>query len=257
MPDLVLKLTAFEGPIDLLFKLIEKNKVSLFDIPVAAIAEQYVLIIKQFPEDMEFMSGYLLMAATLLEIKSRLLVPRNSADSDGEEDEDPREALVARLLEYKKFKEATEAFRDLEKTGEKSWYGASQKELLDSLKGGALPDLEKILRGLDADRLKAIYLDTLSRREAKTDKARAGFKGVAKDAYNIEEKLAILQGLLENRKRLDFTSLFRACREKSERVVMFLALLEMTKKKNVAILQSDVFEDIFICSLDQDAPEEE
>ncbi|MDR1642549.1 MAG: segregation/condensation protein A [Clostridiales bacterium] len=254
MPDLVLRLQAFEGPIDLLFKLIEKNKVNLFDIPVAEIAEQYVEIIKQFPEDMEFMSGYLLMAATLLEIKSRLLVPRTAAE-EGEEEEDPREALVARLLDYKRFKEVTETFRDLEKTGEKSWFRAAEKDLLGDLKGGALPDLEKILRGLDADRLKAIYLDTLSRREAKTDKARAGFKGVAKDAYNIEEKLAILQSLLETRKRLDFTSLFRACREKSERVVMFLALLEMTKKKNVAILQSDVFEDIFICSLDQE-PEE-
>ena len=99
-----LKLQVFEGPMDLLMHLIEKNKIDIYDIPIVTITDQYLEYMRQMEhDDMNVTSEFLVMAATLLDIKSRMLLPKEVTE-DGEEEEDPREELVKRLLEYKMYK---------------------------------------------------------------------------------------------------------------------------------------------------------
>ena len=108
MADLSLKLTAFEGPLDLLLHLIERDKVDIYDIPIAAVTEQYISYLRSMSEfDMEVASDFLVMAATLLQIKSRMLLPKQSAEGE-EEEADPRQQLVEMLVEYRRIKRAAD-----------------------------------------------------------------------------------------------------------------------------------------------------
>ena len=121
MSAIDVKLNVFEGPLDLLLHLIEKNKVNIYDIPIVTITEQYLEYVNNMEEeDLDVMSEFLVMAATLIKIKSRMLLPK---DEETEEDEeDPREELVRRLLEYKMYKYAAGELKDLELEGNKAFF---------------------------------------------------------------------------------------------------------------------------------------
>lgn len=234
---------AFQGPFELLFHLIEKNQINIYDIPMAELADQYVEIIKNFPEDMEFISEFILMAATLLEIKSRMLLPKPPK----EEKADPREALVERLLEYKKYKNAARVLSVLEREVGKSFYREPETKLFDLLKVERNIDLAYILRGLTKECLREVHNETLARREARQDKVRAGFfNGLPVDVYTVEEKIEYLRKLLTERGMLIFSSILSLCANKSEKVTTFLALLELVKTRGVVTTQADVFEDITV-----------
>lgn len=132
MERLRYKLDVFEGPLDLLLQLIEKNKIDIYDIPIAEITEQYLDYVNRLEEeDLDIVSDFLVMAATLLEIKSRMLLPRE-LDEEGEEI-DPRAELVERLLEYKKYKYISRILREKEEDADRVFYGS-----------GAMP--EEVLR---------------------------------------------------------------------------------------------------------------
>ena len=121
METINIRLAAFEGPLDLLYHLIEKNEIDIYDIPVAALTEQYLAYLDAAEDrDMDGMSEFLLMAATLLEIKSKLLLPKPKAEE--EEGPDPREELVQRLLEYKRIKDATETLKEREEEAALVYY---------------------------------------------------------------------------------------------------------------------------------------
>ena len=121
MESINVHLEAFEGPFDLLFHLIEKNEIDIYDIPIAQLTEQYIAFLEQAEyKNMDGMSEFLLMAATLIEIKSKLLLPKQKQE---QQQQDPREELVNKLLEYKKFKEITEDFKKREETAAKSRQG--------------------------------------------------------------------------------------------------------------------------------------
>ena len=121
MADLSLKLTAFEGPLDLLLHLIERDKVDIYDIPIAAVTEQYISYLRSMSEfDMEVASDFLVMAATLLQIKSRMLLPKQSAEGE-EEEADPRQQLVEMLVEYRRIKRAAAALADMKQSADLYW----------------------------------------------------------------------------------------------------------------------------------------
>ncbi len=152
---LEIKLEAFEGPLDLLLHLIEKNRVDITDIPIVEITEQYLDAIRKMEsEDMNVMSEFLVMAATLLDIKCRMLLPKEEAEE--EEEEDPRAELVAKLLEYKAYKYMSYELKDMEMDAEKVFY-----------KGPTLPDevaayrepvnYEELLSDLTLSRLNEIF----------------------------------------------------------------------------------------------------
>jgi len=243
MVDISVKLDAYEGPIGLLYSLIEKNEIDIYDIPIAQIADQYMEIVSAFPPDMESLSLFLVMAATLLEIKAKMLLP--SKKNEDEEELDPREELVRRLLEYKKFKEISEILRDKGS----SYFTVVYKEADETVKGLlSLPnrDMDELLEGIDTEALFAVFVDVLNRKELKVDKIRASFNSVKKDEFTIEKKIVHLKSLLKLKKKLKFSELFDENADKPEIVVTFLALLELIKQKEVGVRQVGVFKEIVI-----------
>jgi len=238
-----IKLEAFEGPFDLLFHLIEKNQINIYDIPIADLADQYLAVINNYPGDMEFISGFILMAASLLEIKSRMLLPKPPKDIP---EEDPREVLVERLLEYKKYKQLAEELRKYEAEGIKRLYRGPEEGLFQQLKTKRSTSVEEILTGLDLNQFHEIYVETLLRRELRSDKVRAAYDAIPADTYTIEEKTEYLCAMLLRTPQLGFFSILRPCKSKIEKVTTFLAMLELIKSKSVKFSQEDIFEDILL-----------
>ena len=244
------KLQMFEGPLDLLLHLIEKNKVDIYDIPIVEITEQYLAYIRQMEtEDMNVMSEFLLMAATLLEIKCRMLLPRE-VNEEGEE-EDPREELVRRLLEYKMYKYMSFELKDRQQDGWKNYF-----------KGPTLPqevaayqppvDYQCLLGDVDLVRLQSIFQATLKRQEDKIDPIRSRFGNIEKDEINIEEKAEYIRNYIRTQgmgKSFSFRKLLEHQGNKGELVVTFLTVLEMIKIGQITIRQDALFEDIIITTV--------
>ena len=238
-----IKLEAFEGPFDLLFHLIEKNQINIYDIPIADLADQYLAVINNYPGDMEFISGFILMAASLLEIKSRMLLPKPPKDIP---EEDPREVLVERLLEYKKYKQLAEELRGYEAEGIKHLFREPEEGLFKLLKTKRSASVGEILSDLHINQFYEIYIETLLRRELRADKVKAAYDAIPADAYTIEENTEYLRAMLIRTPQLGFFSILRPCKNKVEKVTTFLAMLELIKNKSVKFSQEDIFEDILL-----------
>jgi segregation and condensation protein A len=247
MPQILVKLEAYEGPFDLLVRLIEKHKLNLYDIPIAELTEQYILEFANYPDDMEFISEFIVMAATLLEIKSKMLLPKPNKDT---QESDPRESLVEKLLEYKRFKRVAELLRGHEENGRKRFFRQPEHKLLQLLRAKKRTSSRELLRTINLEILNKIYLDVCSRRESRIDHIRAGFNAISKDSFTIEEKIEYIRKLLAELGRLGFFSVFYACRDKPEKVTTFLAMLELIKGKHIRALQPDTFEDISLTRLE-------
>lgn len=168
---LEVKLEVFEGPLDLLLHLIEKNKVDIYDIPIVEITEQYLDYIRQMQtEDMNVMSEFLLMAATLLDIKCRMLLPRE-INEEGEE-EDPRAELVEKLLEYKMYKYMSFELRDMELDAAKSFY--REKDVPREVEAYRPPlDYNELLKDMTLAKLQEIFEGILKRQEDKKTRCAA------------------------------------------------------------------------------------
>ncbi len=254
MAAIEVRLEAYQGPLDLLLHLIEKNEIDITDIPIAQLTQQYMdtLHAASAYNNMEEMGDFLVMAATLLEIKSAMLLPRPKAKDGQEEAEDPREELARRLLEYKRFKSVVPFFAE----GQVS-HGLrllTRPPDTDTLKrfGKAVPTAADMLQGVSLNLLFAAFDDTLKRRALRTDVVRAGFGVIAKDNFTVEDKMtAILKRLLApkgqaGKKELAFADLFDRDATKGEMVVTFLALLELVKTDQILIKQQNLFGGIVI-----------
>ena len=239
-------LEVFEGPLDLLLYLIEKNKIDIYDIPIVVITEQYLDYIKKMQtEDMNVMSEFLVMAATLLDIKCRMLLPKE-VNEEGEE-EDPRAELVQKLLEYKMYKYMAYELRDKQVDAAKSWYKKPMlpKEVADY----QYPiDYEELLGGLSLSKLHEIFKAVMRRQEEKIDPIRSRFGKIEKDEINLEEKQVYIEEYVKNHKRFSFRNLLEKQGSKKEVIVTFMAVLEMMKQGIISIEQEDTFADIVITS---------
>ena len=157
-----LKLQVFEGPMDLLMHLIEKNKIDIYDIPIATVTEQYLAYMRQMEHDdtgatsdMNVTSEFLVMAATLLDIKSRMLLPKEESE-DGEEEEDPREELVKRLLEYKMYKYMSEELKEKSRHAGLSYY--RPQDLPEEVRSYVPPlNYEELIGDKTAQSLKTVF----------------------------------------------------------------------------------------------------
>lgn len=246
MNSINLRLDIFEGPMDLLFHLIDKNEIDIYDIPIAELTDQYVDFIKSFTEkDMESMSEFILMAATLLEIKSKMLLPKAPLSED-EEDVDPRASLVERLIEYKRFKSVVGVLKEKELLADKAFFKDADESLKGLLEYKKPIDFDELFNGLTSDALYRAFQEILNRRELKTDKVRSSFKSVSKDLYTIEEKIEHIENLLSLYESVKFQGIFSSNSGKTEKIVTFLALLELIKMKRVAIDQKSIFDEIII-----------
>lgn len=243
MHTITVKLDTFEGPFDLLFHLIEKNKIDIYDIPISKLTDQYIEYINSIQKsDMESMSEFLLMAATLVEIKSKMLLPKTVEEAY----DDPRDELVNKLIEYKKFKQAAITFEKIQLSSGREIYKKKDESITNFLKENKLFNLNDMLDGINIDTLYKAFEDVLKRQDIKTDKIRSKFDSVSKDLYTIEDKMEYIQDLLILNKEIKFNKIFRIDSNKSEIVVTFLAILELIKIKKIKAVQKDIFDEIII-----------
>lgn len=232
MKDYTIHLPVFDGPLELLLRLIEKNKIDIYDIPIALLTREYLDSLETMKRlDMEVTSAFLVMAATLLQIKSRMMLPKPVRDEEGEE-EDPRLELVERLLEYKKFKQVSEVLGDMAVVQERFVGRAPLPLPIRRLPPEHLP-LEELVAAFQAVL------------QVKVEPA-IPMVLVAPETYSIEEKMdSLLDFLAERKGMMRFSEAF-VSGVRSELIVTFLALLELMKEGIVTVRQPHLFADMEI-----------
>lgn len=242
--ELTVKLEAFEGPLDLLLHLLDKNKVSIYDIPIVEITNQYLDYIQEMRrQDLNIMSEFMVMAATLIAIKSKMLLPKE-VNEDGEE-EDPRAELVQQLLEYKMYKCMSYELRDRQTDAGRVLF--KLPTVPDEVMAYEAPvNLDELLDGLTLKKLNGIFKSVLLRQEDKVDKVRAGFGKIEKEEVSLPEKMAYLEQYAMRHRHFSFRNLLESQSGKMEVIVCFLAILECMKAGKITISQQDLFGDIAI-----------
>ncbi len=248
MAEISYKLDNFEGPLDLLLHLIEKNKVSIYDIPIVLITEQYLDYVSHMEtEDLNLVSEFLVMAATLIDIKSRMLLPAE-VNEDGEE-EDPRAELVARLLEYKMYKCMAQELLELEQGAEKHLYKAAT--VPDEVAKYVPPvDLDELLGDLNLARLQAVFQSVIRRREDKIDPIRSRFGTIRREPISLEDRVKTVMDYARDHRTFSFRQLLERQGDKLEVVVTFLAVLELMKMGKIHLTQEELFDDMNIETLE-------
>lgn len=238
------KLEVFEGPLDLLLHLIDKNKIDVYDIPIAEITEQYLDYIRKMPtEDMNVMSEFLVMAATLLDIKCKMLLPRE-VNEEGEE-EDPRAELVERLLEYKMYKYMAYELKDRQMDAGQVLYRV--KNLPKEVASYRPPlNYEELLGDLTLNKLQDIFQSMLKRQEDKIDPVRSNFGKIEKDEIDMDAKMVYIEDYVRSHRTFSFRNLLEKQHSKVEIIVTFMVILEMMKLGRIGIIQENLFDDIQI-----------
>jgi len=223
-------LEIFQGPLDLLLYLIRKDEIDIYDIPIARVTQQYMQYIEMMKIlNLELAGEYILMAATLIRIKARLLLPRDESE---EEEGDPRENLVAALLEYKKFKEAGEILREKRILEERVF-------VPDGL-GGGNGDREKIILS-DTTTL----IDLLTAFKEVLDRAGQDSQyTINPEAGTIEDRITRIMAMLAGKDSATFIELFEDIPRKLTAILTFLAILELVKIKRITVRQSLPFSEL-------------
>ena len=228
------KLDVFEGPLDLLLYLIQKEEVDIYDIPIAKITDQYLEYMELMQLlDLNIAGEFLVMAATLMHIKSKLLLPPDETEGSEDQEMDPRVELVKRLLEYKKFKEAASELSERESTQKHFFARVGSGVNMDELP----PAEDKFFEASLFDLITAFT-------KVLKDVPKDAFYQVVKDEFTVSEKIHDILHLMTERKSMLFTELFRMARKKFEIITMFLAVLELIKMKEIIVRQSFQFADI-------------
>ncbi|MDD3204754.1 MAG: segregation/condensation protein A [Lachnospiraceae bacterium] len=240
------KLQVFEGPLDLLLHLIDKNKIDIYDIPIVTITEQYLSYIKQMDtDDMNVMSEFLVMAATLLDIKCKMLLPKE-VNEEGEE-EDPRAELVQKLLEYKMYKFMSFELKDRQVDAGRTMY--KEPTLPPEVADYRPPvDYEDLIGDLNLSKLHEIFKSVVKKQEDKIDPIRSKFGRLEKDEVNMDEKILFIEAYTKDHKRFSFRALLEKQASKMDVIVTFLVILEMMKTSKISIEQQEIFDDIIITS---------
>ena len=244
MEKITYKLEKFEGPLDLLLHLIEKNKIDIFDIPIATITNQYLEYIQKMQEvNMDISSDFLVMAATLLEIKSKMLLPLVK-DDKGEEI-DPRQSLVERLLEYKKYKNLGYELSDFE--DEAPEYMLKKPTIPQDVKS-YIPsiDYDELLKGIDVNRLNEVFTEVLRRKRDSIDTIRGGFGKLEREKVPLKDTIISVIKYANTNKSFNFKKLLEEQHDKTHVIVVFLAILELMKVGRIRVKQENNFSDIYI-----------
>lgn len=244
--SLTVKLQVFEGPLDLLLHLIEKNKVDIYDIPIVLITDQYLDYIKQMQrEDLDVMSEFLVMAATLLDIKCRMLLPKE-VNEDGEE-EDPRAELVEKLIEYKMYKYMSYELKDMHMDAGRTLF--KKPTMPREIEDYEQPiDYAQLIGDMDLAKLNQIFKSMMKRQVEKIDPIRSKFGKIEKDEVSLEEKTAYVEEYIRRHRKFGFRDLIQKQGSKMDMVVTFLVILEMMKTGQIVIVQEALFDDIVITS---------
>ena len=239
-----IKLEVFEGPLDLLLHLIDKNKINIYDIPIVEITDQYLEYIQQMDtKNMDIMSEFLLMAATLINIKSKMLLPIEEEENN--EVVDPRQELVDRLLEYKMYKYISEELKGKQLDASRVLFKApSIPDEIAAYKEEI--DVEELLSDLTLAKLHEIFKSIVRKQEDKIDPIRSKFGRIENEEINYSEKFTRIQEYGLKHKHFYFRSLLEAQHSKMEVIVTFLGILELIKLGRIRIEQESRIDDIKI-----------
>ena len=249
------KLDAFDGPLDLLLHLIEKNKIDIFDIPIVQITEQYLEIIAQMDrKDMDVMSDFLVMAATLLKIKSKMLLPVEVTEEG--EPEDPRAELVERLLEYKTYKYASYELKDKQMDAARLLFKESTipAEIADIKEE---VNVEELLSDVTLAKLQTIFHSVMKKQVDKIDPIRSKFGTIRREPVSLEQKVGSVMDYARKNRRFSFRQLLERQADKLEVVVTFLAVLELMKMGKIYLTQEHLFDDMNIETLEPEGEQGE
>jgi segregation and condensation protein A len=221
-----IRLNIFEGPLELLLYLIKKNHIDIYDIPIACVVEQYLEYLELMKIlDINLASEYMVMAATLINIKSRMLLPQQ--EEAEEPCEDPRQELVRQLLEYQNFKQAATFLKEKEQQ--------------------RLRYISRSTSGQTEVYLEASIFDLISAfKSALKEVPREVFFEIIKDEFTIEQKLHDILHLVVERERISLEEIFGLAKSKSEIIVTFLAILELIRLREIVAIQQELFAPILI-----------
>ena len=240
------KINVFEGPLDLLLHLIEKNKIDIYDIPIVEITDQYMEYLHSMEkEDLGTMSEFMVMAATLLDIKCKMLLPKETND-EGEE-EDPREELVQKLLEYKMYKYMSYELKDYMDNAAGVFFRAPDLPG-EVLKYREPVDPAELLEGLTLQKLNSIYQSILKRQESRIDPIRSKFGQIEREEVSLDEKMNAVRTYAESHSSFYFSALMMEQKGKIQMIVTFLAILELMKTGELTVMQEHTFDDMLITS---------
>ncbi len=235
--DYHVKLDMFEGPLDLLLHLISKAKIKIEDVSITEITEQYLEYLDRMKEfDVEIASEFLVMAATLLYIKSRSLLPKPKDEE--QEESDPEQDLIRRLAEYKKYKEASEKLRQRENIYSNIYYKLPEELVDDKAKNSST-----LIEG-DVNDLVLAFLKLMSQR--KFQKNEISIYPIIRRSITVSQRIREIKKILTKTSQCSFFQLLEDSCHRSDVVVTFLALLEMLKDNQIRIYQQGQFEDIII-----------
>jgi segregation and condensation protein A len=230
----------FEGPLDLLLHLIKKSKMEIFDVEISEITGEYLNYINEMNEmNLDIASEYLVMAAELIEIKSRKLLPSKEENNEEVEEENPEDELKRRLIEYKKYKESTETFRNLEE--KRFAYYTKAPESLQKYSKEKLENDGSV--GIN-DLLEA-FQKLLERQEHNKPVSTK----IARKELSVKERIVKIRNILQEKKKINFVELFDDF-SKPYVVVTFLSVLEMAKNKEITLKQDNNFGEIFLERVD-------
>ncbi len=228
------KIDEFEGPLDLLLHLIKKSNIDIYDISLEEITNQYLDYIKAMKEmNLDIASEYLVMASELLEYKSKSLLPKKEEESD-EYEEDPKETLIKKLIDYKKYKEITSAFKDLESV---------RSDIFTKTPSSIDEYDEKIINNdeVSVEDLLEAFKKFMTRKEFEKPLNTK----ITNKELSVSERIGSIRNLLKSRKQINFMDLFEV-HTKDYIVVTFLSILEMSKDNEITIEQNDNFGNIII-----------
>ncbi len=225
-----IKLPQFEGPFDLLLFFLERDELDIYDIPISRITDDFLIYINEMTDlDIELASEFMLVAATLMRIKARMLLPRKELDDEGQEI-DPRQELVDRLLEYKKYKMLVEDLRLLEADRiEKHQRAAVNDEIRDIYRENSA---EAELHSLDMYKLMKAFQRVMNRFE---ERENAPIHKVKKYPYTISDERKNLVRFLKKGEKIKFEQVFERCENKLQCVFVFLAVLELLQQNTIEI----------------------
>ena len=228
------KITEFEGPLDLLLHLIKQSNIDIYDIKIDEITKQYLDYIKAMENlDLNIASEYLVMATELIEMKSRMLLPTKEVEED---EEDPKEALINRLLEYRNYKETVSEFRKLEEL-RKNYF----TKIPSDLKQCGIEEQPLINEDIKITDLLEAFSKFLERKKLEEPIPTK----ITKKEYLVSERIREIRRVLKDKKKVEFTELFDVY-SKDYIIVTFLSILDLARKEEIVINQVNNFDKIFL-----------
>lgn len=239
---LTIKIENFEGPFDLLLHLIKKNQMNIYNVSIFDITTQYLTYLSEMKElDLDIASEFIVMATTLIELKSKVLLPKNKEVE--EEEKDDAQDLINKLVQYKKFKGAAEYLA--ERQAHTGIIFTKKPEIIEDTRDKKI-DAKELLKDVTMMSLYNMYMELIEVYKSKMNETFNIEERIQVEVFKIEDKMEYLREVINGRKKTTFRNIVENSKNKTEVIVTFLALLELIKLKNIKVIQEGNFGEIYL-----------